>query len=153
MQNREGNSATELTKPTGARNHKGNCQCGLCLRFRTQAASAARKEAMGRKVRRRLTPRNRRFVQEFSDPQSPGHRCAELLQIAGNAVIDNARTVREIINTRADGIRENQYLVRQGVSQFLVLALRRQGRAVPPFSRAFSHGLGELGLVCRKRIM
>jgi phage terminase small subunit len=76
MQNREGNSAAEVNRPIGARNHRPECACGLCVRFRLQAASAARKEAMGRKVRRRLTPRNRRFVQEFSDPQSPGHRCA-----------------------------------------------------------------------------
>jgi phage terminase small subunit len=60
--------------PIGARNHKVKYQCGLCVRIRAQAASAQQKEMAGRKVRRRLTPRNRRFVQEFSDPSSPGHR-------------------------------------------------------------------------------
>jgi phage terminase small subunit len=63
-------------RPIGARNHRSECACGLCVRIRAQAATAAQKEATGRKVRRRLTPRNRRFVQEFSDPQSPGHRNA-----------------------------------------------------------------------------
>jgi len=41
-----------------------------------QAVSAAQKEATGRKVRRRVTPRNRRFVQEYVSPDSPGHRNA-----------------------------------------------------------------------------
>jgi terminase small subunit-like protein len=69
-------SGKGLTERIGARNHRPDCNCGLCLRFRAQATSAAQKEASGRKVRRRLTPRSRRFVQEFADPSSPGHRNA-----------------------------------------------------------------------------
>src|ERR1700730_17038939 len=64
------------TAATGARNHKPERACGLCVRIRTQAATAAQKDAAGRKVRRRVTPRNRRFVQEYVSPESPGHRNA-----------------------------------------------------------------------------
>jgi hypothetical protein len=69
-------SSREPSKSTGARNHKVDCQCGLCARMRTQAVSAAEKEAAGRQVRRRLTPRNKRFVQEFVSETSPGFRNA-----------------------------------------------------------------------------
>ena len=70
--------------PIGARNHKVKCQCGLCVRSWAQAASAQQKEMAGRKVRRRLTPSNRRLVQEFSDPSSPGHRNAtQAARLAG----------------------------------------------------------------------
>jgi phage terminase small subunit len=63
-------------RSTVAHNHKPECACGLCVRLQAQAATAAQKELAGRKVRRRITPRKRRFVQEFSDPSSPGHRNA-----------------------------------------------------------------------------
>ena len=74
----------ETSKPIVARNHKPECACGLCARLIAQAATAAQKEATGRKVRRRITPRNRRFVQEYVSPDSPGHRNAtQAARLAG----------------------------------------------------------------------
>jgi Terminase small subunit len=90
MQSREGHSEAEVTRPTGARNHKSNCQCGLCGRLRAQEASAAQKEAAGRKFRRRVTPRNRRFVQEFADPSSPVHRNATRAAVLAGYSPDSA---------------------------------------------------------------
>jgi terminase small subunit-like protein len=83
-------SSRGLSKPTGARNHKPECACGLCLGIRAQAVSAAQKELAGRKVRRRITPRNRRFVQEFSDPSSPAHRNATRAAVLAGYSPDSA---------------------------------------------------------------
>jgi hypothetical protein len=98
MQNREGNSATAVTSPSGARNHKVNCQCGLCLRIRAQAVTAAQKEATGRTVRRRVTPRNKRFVQEYVSPESPGHRNATAAARLAGYSPDSADDIGAVID-------------------------------------------------------
>lgn len=68
----------------GARNHKPDCQCGLCRKIRQNVAIGAAKRAKGQKVRVNLKPREKRFVQEFATPGGPGFKNAtKAAELAG----------------------------------------------------------------------
>jgi hypothetical protein len=71
------NSREPSTLTGGARNHRPDCQCGFCGRLKANQEMAAAKERRGQKARRRqLTPKQRRWVQEFSSEGSPGFKNA-----------------------------------------------------------------------------
>lgn len=55
-------------KEKGFGKHRLGCPCGFCAKLRTQLEVAARKEASGQKIRRRLTVRAKRFVGEYTNP-------------------------------------------------------------------------------------
>jgi len=115
-------------RPIGARNHKPKCACGLCLRIRTQTATAAQQEIAGRKVRRRVTPRNRRFVQEFSEPQSPGHRCAaKAAQLAGYSSDSAGDIGAQLLCSEQVQVLIGAALEKQGITSELIFAGLKDG--------------------------
>lgn len=77
----------------GIGKHPPGHGCGFCRRIREQRKSAAEKEARGEKVRRNLSVRARRFVQDFSDPSGPSFRNATGAAISAGYSPDSAEAI------------------------------------------------------------
>jgi phage terminase small subunit len=128
-------------RPTGARNHKPECACGLCARIRTQAVTAAQKEAAGRKVRRRLTPRNRRFVQEFADPSSPAHRNATRAAVLAGYSPDSADDIgAQLLRSEQVQALVGQAMERAGITSDLLFQSLKDGLQANEVKLATANG-------------
>ena len=144
MQNREGNSAVEMTRPTGAaRNHKVNCQCGFCGRLKANQEIASAKERRGQKARRRqLTPKQRRWVQEFSSEGSPGFKNAtksavmagyssESADVTGSKLLRSEQVQRSVTRSlEGQGITSNFLFagLREGLRAEEIKYVTKEGR-------------------------